>query len=467
MFAPKLCRWHNIGVPFVSDLGFEYLAGPADGQIAGVLLLEEQGAATEVRGGDVAVIAAAVDLAGYRLDAIARTVADRGGAAIVLVGQPPRLAATTRAIAERAQLAILAAGDDANAGRVCAAVARALDAGAGRALEIASAFVEQVAAGEEPGEERLASLTGTDESSTRARSLALAAAEAIAARNAERARRMADAPIRSRGVILTELLLAAPHRTTLVADRARSLGLQIDGWHTVIRIELDPVGADELTALDLYDRLVRAALETARAGGGDWHAARLESVIVLVRMERTEPAASRRAAAVGVAERVRDVIVASSPGGAPRCGVGAAHPGLGGLRSSDAEARAALEAAAPGTVNAFDPVGIQRMLVEWYATDAARASVADLLQPLDELGGHRAEEAVHTLGTYLDHGGSVVAAARDLHLHRNAVAYRMRRIQTLLDLDLDDPDQRLALHLACRARSLSRPGRRSPVESPA
>jgi DNA-binding PucR family transcriptional regulator len=30
----------------------------------------------------------------------------------------------------------------------------------------------------------------------------------------------------------------------------------------------------------------------------------------------------------------------------------------------------------------------------------------------------------------------------------------MRRITTLLGVDLDDPDQRLALQLACRARLL-------------
>jgi DNA-binding PucR family transcriptional regulator len=48
----------------------------------------------------------------------------------------------------------------------------------------------------------------------------------------------------------------------------------------------------------------------------------------------------------------------------------------------------------------------------------------------------------------------MVRTAQKLHLHRNAVTNRLRSITELLDVDLDDPDQRLALQLACRARLL-------------
>ena len=41
----------------------------------------------------------------------------------------------------------------------------------------------------------------------------------------------------------------------------------------------------------------------------------------------------------------------------------------------------------------FDATGLRAMLAEWYATDTARRSVADLLEPLDELGPRRAAEA--------------------------------------------------------------------------
>ena len=94
------------------------------------------------------------------------------------------------------------------------------------------------------------------------------------------------------------------------------------------------------------------------------------------------------------------------------------------------------------------------MLMEWYASDTARASVRDQLAPLEKLGPARADIAIRTLAAYLDEQGSIIKTAQKLHLHRNAVANRLRGITELLEMDLDDPDQRLALQLACRARLL-------------
>ena len=106
------------------------------------------------------------------------------------------------------------------------------------------------------------------------------------------------------------------------------------------------------------------------------------------------------------------------------------------------------------SVAAHDAVGVQRMLMEWYASDTARASVRDQLAPLEKLGSPRAETAIATLAAYLDQQGSISKTAQQLHLHRNAVANRIRTITDLLDIDLEDSDQRLVLQLACRARLL-------------
>ena len=80
------------------------------------------------------------------------------------------------------------------------------------------------------------------------------------------------------------------------------------------------------------------------------------------------------------------------------------------------------------------------------------SSAAGLLAPLERLGEGKAGTAIRTLQVYLDNWGSLARSGEALHLHPNAVAHRMKRIRALLPVDLDDPDQRLALQIACRAR---------------
>ena len=52
-----------------------------------------------------------------------------------------------------------------------------------------------------------------------------------------------------------------------------------------------------------------------------------------------------------------------------------------------------------------------------------------------------------------------VGGLRVLHVHRNAVVYRIANIKETLDIDLSDPDNRFALQLACRARLMTMGGR--------
>ncbi|MFD0542305.1 helix-turn-helix domain-containing protein [Streptomyces mexicanus] len=62
----------------------------------------------------------------------------------------------------------------------------------------------------------------------------------------------------------------------------------------------------------------------------------------------------------------------------------------------------------------------------------------------------------------LDHNNSPARAAEALHLHRNAVGARVRRVIELTGADLADPEVRLALQLACRAVAAGADGRPAP-----
>ncbi|WP_238421187.1 CdaR family transcriptional regulator [Gordonia sp. 'Campus'] len=57
-----------------------------------------------------------------------------------------------------------------------------------------------------------------------------------------------------------------------------------------------------------------------------------------------------------------------------------------------------------------------------------------------------------SLRAYLDHFGDVRAAAGSLHIHPNTLRYRIRRLQALTGMDLDDPATRLVVALSLRVR---------------
>jgi purine catabolism regulator len=104
--------------------------------------------------------------------------------------------------------------------------------------------------------------------------------------------------------------------------------------------------------------------------------------------------------------------------------------------------------------------------------DARRATLADLLYalhrrpellrfareqlgPLFEEPAPRERELLRTLEVYLDSGARKAEAARALDLERQSLYLRLERLRQVLDTDLDDPENRLALHLAVRTLRLT------------
>jgi sugar diacid utilization regulator len=292
--------------------------------------------------------------------------------------------------------------------------------------------------------------------------LVLHTAALAAARVLDLARRARELPVRSRSELLAELLMSEDAINEDLLDRARQLGIPVGGWHVAVRIEADDLEEaepDEIHRFGILEAAGQLALQAATATGGTWYLSRIARAVVLVRVTGSNPGPQAGARAGRSAGRALEAIRGRLPALRFRAGVGSPHEGPMGLRASAAEARSALLAARaarrPAGVAAHDAVGIQRMLMEWYSSDTARASVRDQLAPLEKLGPGRADTAIQTLAAYLDEQGSIVKTAQKLHLHRNAVANRLRGITEVLDIDLDDPDQRLALQLACRARLLA------------
>jgi hypothetical protein len=178
------------------------------------------------------------------------------------------------------------------------------------------------------------------------------------------------------------------------------------------------------------------------------------AVYVLVSGRDARPAARR------LAERlVQDVTRALE--GSVHAGVSSERRGAHAITSLRHEVDQVLRVSAggmrPAPVAAFEDVRSQVLLI----------GIADELDRRPELrqpalaglpGGPRGELAGSVLA-WLESGQSVAEAAARLHVHPNTLRYRLRRFSELAGLDLDDPDERLAVWLELRltARDPQRP----------
>src|SRR3954468_3135727 len=95
--------------------------------------------------------------------------------------------------------------------------------------------------------------------------------------------------------------------------------------------------------------------------------------------------------------------------------------------------------------------GIADLLYDLRDTPELDAFVDEQLGPLLADGNPRTRVLLETLEAYLARGGRKAEAARVLHLERQSLYLRLRRIEELLGVSLDDEDVALGLHLAVRA----------------
>lgn len=132
-------------------------------------------------------------------------------------------------------------------------------------------------------------------------------------------------------------------------------------------------------------------------------------------------------------------------------GIGSLQEAETGLAKTLNEAADASKLAATKSSTGYllrvDGLGLEQLMLAWTGTDTFIPAAESLLEPLLT----DAPELLDTLAAYLDHESSVRETAEAMGLHRNTVALRIKRAEDLLGVDLHSPDNRLALHLACRA----------------
>jgi purine catabolism regulator len=99
----------------------------------------------------------------------------------------------------------------------------------------------------------------------------------------------------------------------------------------------------------------------------------------------------------------------------------------------------------------FSDLGVYRLLVLLRESPELWEFYRNTLAALAEYDRKQAAELLKTLDAFFAGLGNLARTAELLHVHRNTLLYRLKRIEEISGLDLEDPEERLALWLALKA----------------
>lgn len=241
--------------------------------------------------------------------------------------------------------------------------------------------------------------------------------------------------------LLSEIVAARDSISRDYVETAVSLGWRLQDWHTGLHIGAgDDVEESRATVAALRAELERRGIETATViHRSDGHVMWVSSVV--------EPSAE---AGRSLLAQVRRAVLTLDRRESVIAGIGRPRKGPGGLSDTLHEARDAADLAASHSfrpaIEHVDELGVARLLATWQRSEVTRAFAESALAPLAG-----SPQLLETLQAYLESGGSTMTTASVLGIHRNTVAARVQQIRAKLDTDLDEPSQRLAFQVACRA----------------
>jgi sugar diacid utilization regulator len=108
----------------------------------------------------------------------------------------------------------------------------------------------------------------------------------------------------------------------------------------------------------------------------------------------------------------------------------------------------------PDRVVALDEIGAYRLLLQVKRPGELHSFARSVLSAVHAYDERHQAKLGLTLRTYMAHRCNAVLTAEALHVHANTVSYRLRRVERLLGIDLDDPQALLHIQLALMIESI-------------
>ncbi|MBL8058032.1 MAG: helix-turn-helix domain-containing protein [Anaerolineales bacterium] len=168
--------------------------------------------------------------------------------------------------------------------------------------------------------------------------------------------------------------------------------------------------------------------------------------------------AGRPEAALRLAAAIHRAAGEEYPQQAAHCGLGRPAAELQDWKDSHREAAQSLSMAVRLHERAplfFGDLSVYRLLFQLEGSPELESFCREVLGPLMDYEG--SGDLLETLEAFCDRLGNLSQTAEKLFIHRNSLLYRMERIGQLAGIDMNNPDTRLAVHLALKIRRMLRP----------
>jgi purine catabolism regulator len=289
------------------------------------------------------------------------------------------------------------------------------------------------------------SLIAPHESLNRSDALSTSQGATVCALVLARERAVLQAEDRLRRDVVTDLLSGAFTSDSALLERAERLGFNLTLPHLpmALRVVAEP-SSNALRSHDVVSALVR---ELGRLGVSAPVGVFGDTIGLAYPLDGAEPAT--------ISARVHR-LAAQVSGRVVSAGVGRAGAGPAAIAQGYREADRALVIArrlfAPGALTFFQDLGVHRLLLALDGHPELGAFYEETLSAIDRYDRTNRSELLPTLEAFFAADNSLAETASRLHLHRNTVAYRLRRIEQISGHQLGDPETRLALHLGLRVR---------------
>ena len=283
--------------------------------------------------------------------------------------------------------------------------------------------------------------------------LVLAYGADVCAMEMAKNRAIASAVEQARGDWIQMWLSGTPADEDLLRTRAQQAGFE-PGSRFVVALFRAVTDSGQMLPMESLITLARDDMSRRKLNGavGQY----VDVIVALYPLDPDDATALARTRSI--VDGLREQLAARTPSDLVAAGISRPATGLSSLREAYREAKDAVGIAYAlsnrDSTTFYGDLKLFQLLLALKERnlDKLHQFYVDALSPLVAHDNRKQSDLVRTLNGFFEANGNLAKAAQQLDVHRNTLVYRLDRIAELTELDLDDSDNRLILHLALKTQ---------------